>query len=191
MIKGKTVSLRPVEPPDAALMMEWWSNPRVVDCHESRWPTRRAEIEERVNRKPDLQKQGEFLIILTESAATNKEVIVGHISFDTPMEPVMVRCFDMGFAIHPDHRRNGYASQAGRLLVDRLFRATTIQRVQAHCRATNEGSAGVIEAIGMSQEGTLRSYVLVDGCYQDAHLFSILRPEWIDSPSYAARFGGL
>ncbi|MHC4610463.1 MAG: GNAT family N-acetyltransferase [Planctomycetota bacterium] len=93
--------------------------------------------------------------------------------------------------VHPEHRKHGYATQAVRLLIDKLFNSQPAHRIQAHCLATNTASQRVLEGAGMTCEATLRGLAFSAGQYRDVSLYSILRPEWCDTSSYAARFGGL
>ena len=191
MLIGQTVALRPVEKADLSLLAGWWSDPRMFEPDEARWPTRAADLEARIAKKPNYDKAGEFVVVLSETLGTDNETIVGHYGFLTPSRIPALRCFEIGFSTHPNHRRKGYATIAGRLLVNQLFNATIVHRIQAHCRTTNIGSQRVTEGIGMTREATLRSCAYVGGTYHDVHLYSILRPEWADSEAYTARFGGL
>jgi predicted acetyltransferase len=53
----------------------------------------------------------------------------------------------IGYAVHPTHRRRGYATQILRLAVD-LARREGVTDVLVTCNDDNEASAGVIEACG-------------------------------------------
>lgn len=191
MLRGKNIALRPVEERDVELLTSWWNDPVFLDGATSRWPTRAQEIKERVTKKPNYDKRGEFLIVLADTLGTPEETPVGHIAFGAPLRLPLCSCLEIGFGIDPEHRGRGYATQAARILIDRLFSAQGVHRIQAHCRMDNVASQHVLEAAGLTREGTLRGFVLHEGQYEDVYLYSILRPEWGDRQSYAARFGGL
>ena len=191
MLCGKTVALRPVAPSDVELLVSWFNAPAFFDSAAGRWPTRAKEIEAHAAKAPNYNKRGEFLVVLADTRGTPDETPVGHIMFDVPTRFPACRCFEIGFGTHPDHRRKGYATQAARLLIDQLFNAQRCHRIQAHCLADNLASQRVIEGLGMTREGILRGFAYRGGCYNDVCLYSILRPDWADSPSYAKRFGGL
>ena len=191
MLIGQTVSRRPVDTSDVPLLAGWWNDPRMFEPDEARWPTRAADLEARMAKKPNYEKSGEFMVVLSETLGTDSETIVGHHGFLTSSRIPVLRCFEIGFSTHPDHRRKGYATLAGRLLINQLFNATGVHRIQAHGRTTNIGSQRVMENIGMTREATLRGCTYFSGAYHDVHLYSILRPDWADGQTYAARFGGL
>ncbi len=191
MLRGSKVALRPVEVSDVELLTAWWNDPAFVDGGPSRWPTRTSEVEKRVGKKLDFEKGGEFMIVQSGTLGTPKETPVGHIGFFVPYRFPVLHCLEIGFNIHPDHRGQGYATQAARMLIDRIFGAERVQRVQAHSRVSNVGSQRVLEQAGMTREGTLRSLAYLAGQYEDVHFYSILRPEWGDSQAYAQRYGGL
>ncbi|MCP4247438.1 MAG: GNAT family N-acetyltransferase [bacterium] len=188
MLRGKTLALRPAGLADLDLLTTWWNDPAMVEGTPGRWPTRPQELERRLAKKPDYDARGLFVIVLADSLDAGEEVPVGEISFIKVTQPPVSRCFDIGYSIHPDHRRRGFATQAGRLLIDQLFNSQPVHRIQAHCRVANGPSARALEGMGMSREGTLRSYVFLSGQYQDCYLYAILRSEWGDSGRYADRF---
>ena len=129
MLIGQTLSLRPVEKSDVPLLAKWQNDPRTYDSAEGRWPVRPAYLEDRLAKKPDYDKRGEFLAVLTDTLYTDHEIAVGHLGFLVPSAIPALRCFELGFGIHPDHRRKGYATMAGRLLINQLFNATAVYRV--------------------------------------------------------------
>ncbi|HUU82496.1 MAG TPA: GNAT family protein [Phycisphaerae bacterium] len=191
MLRGKNVALRPVEPRDVELLTSWWNDPAFIEGAAGRWPTRSQEVAKRVAKKPNYDKLGEFLIVSADTLGTDRETPLGHIAFSAPLRLPTCDCREIGFGINPDHRRRGYATQAARLLIDRLFSAQQVHRIQAHCRVENVASQRVLEGAGMTREGTLRGFAYLAGRYLDVDLYSILRPEWGDRQSYADRFGGL
>ncbi len=191
MMIGKLVNVRPMEKADVPLLTRWWNDPRAFAPEEARWPTKASEFETRAARKPNYDKRGEFVVVLTTTAGTEQETIVGHCGYFRPSPVPALRCLEIGFATHPDHRRQGYATMAARLLVNQMFAATPVYRIQAHCRATNAGSQRVLAGVAMTHEATLRGYAYVGGAYEDAYLYSILRPEWSNAAAYAERFGEL
>ena len=58
---------------------------------------------------------------------------------------------ELGFGIHPDHRRRGYATEASRALVDWGLAQELVTTVTATCDADNLPSMRVLENIGMTR----------------------------------------
>lgn len=85
---------------------------------------------------------------------------------------------EIGYALAPWHWKNGYTTEAARMLIDHLFKNTEIERVEARCKTFNIASARVMEKVGMTYEGTLRSHTFYNGMYYDMKFYSILRSEW-------------
>jgi len=191
MLCGKTVALRPVRPTDLDRLVAWWNDPSFVDGAVGRWPVRPEEMQKRLARKPNYERRGEFMIVRGHSGGGPEETLLGHIGFHRPVPSPLCRGFEIGYSVAVEHRGHGYAAAAGRLLIDKLFNSQPVHRIQAHCRAGNEASRRTMDHLGMALEGTLRGFAFVGGRYEDAHLYSILRPEWGDSTAYAARFDGL
>ncbi len=69
---------------------------------------------------------------------------------------------------------HGLMSEAVRLLVDHGFRTLGLHRIEAACIPQNKRSIRVLEKAGFSSEGLLRSYLRINGVWQDHVLFSLI-----------------
>lgn len=88
------------------------------------------------------------------------------------------RCPMVGISLLPSARGRGIGAQAQRLVVDLLFRHTTVNRVEAHTDVTNIAEQHALEKAGFSREGIVRGGQWRDGEFHDGFLYSILRKEW-------------
>ena len=88
------------------------------------------------------------------------------------------RAMEFGYWIAESHWGCGYAVEAARLLIDHLFAAYEVERVQAHCFAENVRSARVLEKLGLRHEGTHRSTLYHRDRFWDLKMFAVLRNEW-------------
>jgi RimJ/RimL family protein N-acetyltransferase len=92
---------------------------------------------------------------------------------------------------NPDHRSaalgycfgqaawgHGYATEAGRALLQWAFDVLDLNRVQAETDTRNAASARVLEKLGFVREGTLREDCVVDGEVSDSWVYGLLRREW-------------
>ncbi|MFB6270965.1 MAG: GNAT family N-acetyltransferase, partial [Halobacterium sp.] len=82
--------------------------------------------------------------------------------------------------IHPDHRGNGYVTEATELFLDYAFRECGFHKVTARVLESNEASAGTLEKLGFVREGTRRESSIVDGEYEDMYTYGLLAREWLD-----------
>src|SRR5262249_45667242 len=73
------------------------------------------------------------------------------------------RTMELGFVLAESHHGRGIMSEAAKAMVAHLFAAYDVERVQAHCMTPNIASAKVMQKIGMTFEGTLRSYLFHRG----------------------------
>ena len=70
---------------------------------------------------------------------------------------------ELGFGMHPDHRRRGYASEAAQALVEWSLDQTAVDRVFASCEPDNRPSMRVLEKVGMtriSEDGAIVTWEL-------------------------------
>lgn len=88
---------------------------------------------------------------------------------------------DLGFTVSPDHQNRGYATEAVRSVLDRLFVEQGLHRVSAECDARNEASARLLHRLGFRREGHLVANTWIKGEWTDDLLFGLLRRDWTRS----------
>jgi [ribosomal protein S5]-alanine N-acetyltransferase len=86
-------------------------------------------------------------------------------------------CLEIGLALLPEHRGHGLGTAAQRLLVDHLFRFTTVHRLEAGTDADNVAEQKALERIGFTREGVLREVAFRDGAWRDAVIYALLRDD--------------
>jgi RimJ/RimL family protein N-acetyltransferase len=85
---------------------------------------------------------------------------------------------EIGYVFHPEHNGQGYATEAGRAVLDLAFRDLDAHRVVAYIDPRNDGSIRVAERLGMSRHGLMRDNKLVAGERRSEAVYAILRHEW-------------
>ena len=88
----------------------------------------------------------------------------------------------VGYGVHGDLRGRGFAVEAAGAVIDQAFaKYPQLQRIRAHTDLENASSMRVLEKLGFTHEGTLRSNQFVKGRFCDEVVFGLLREEWIRS----------
>ncbi len=86
-------------------------------------------------------------------------------------------CWNMGIAMLPEARGQGYGTEAHRLLARYLFAHTTIHRIEADTEVDNVAEQKALESAGFTREGVLRGGGWRDGAWRDGVIYSILRTD--------------
>jgi RimJ/RimL family protein N-acetyltransferase len=86
---------------------------------------------------------------------------------------------EIGFMFHPDHHGQGYATEAGRTVLELGFGSFGLHRIAGSCDARNVASARLMERLGMRLEGSLRETEFVKGVWCDELIYGILADEWL------------
>lgn len=97
-----------------------------------------------------------------------------------------VQAAKLGFAVHPDHWGNGYATDAARTALEFGFEELGLHRVSAAVGPNNTASLTVVKRLGFMYEGRLRDHVFTNGEWRDSLLYSLLatdRPDRDASPT--------
>jgi RimJ/RimL family protein N-acetyltransferase len=85
---------------------------------------------------------------------------------------------ELGFVVHPEHQRRGYATEAARPLLDFAFDTMGLHRVIGRTEARNIASARVLEKLGMRREAHLIENEWVKGEWQSELVYAVLAEEW-------------
>jgi [ribosomal protein S5]-alanine N-acetyltransferase len=86
-------------------------------------------------------------------------------------------CYEIGLALLPEHRGNGWGTASQRLLVEHLFRFTLANRLEAQTDAENIAEQQALERIGFRREGVLRGVRFRHGMWRDMMIYGLLRAE--------------
>lgn len=86
----------------------------------------------------------------------------------------------LGYGIHEDHRGLGLTGEAVRAVLAEAFAVhRQLAKVTAHTDARNHSSSRLLEKLGFTREGTVRSGgVAANGALVDAAIYGLLRSEW-------------
>jgi ribosomal protein S18 acetylase RimI-like enzyme len=103
---------------------------------------------------------------------------VGAIGFTWTSEPP--KSGDLMYWIAPEHRQQGYVTEAAGRFFDYAFGECGFHKVTAHTLVTNEGSIGALESLGFEREGHFREEQFVDGECVDAYRYGLLADEWLN-----------
>ena len=118
-----------------------------------------------------------YALILTAEAK-----LIGHMVYHPWFAP---RTYEIGWALHPDYHRRGYASEAALALLRYGFETMGLHRIIATCQPENPASYGVMEKIGLRREGHFRQCIHRGGdTWWDEYFYALLEEEWQARKNY-------
>lgn len=88
------------------------------------------------------------------------------------------RTMELGYALGRPYWGQGLAAEAAWVVICFAFAIYPVQRLQARVVSGHLQSTRVLDKVGMSHEGRLRSALLLGDEPRDVEMFSLLRPEW-------------
>jgi ribosomal-protein-alanine N-acetyltransferase len=83
----------------------------------------------------------------------------------------------LGYWIGEPHVRRGYMTAAVRALIPVAFELLRLHRLEAACIPTNLASVRLLEKTGFRREGYARSYLCINGIWQDHLLYAKLHTD--------------
>jgi RimJ/RimL family protein N-acetyltransferase len=166
LLEGKNIRLKLAEKEDIDFFVGFWNN---LDYYGDYEPIMeqitKAEAEKRF---ADTSKKATFIVQKKDGTNIGLIVYFGQSSGSTTI----------GYAIQSSEQGKGLGTEALQLMVDYLFLAKEIHRVQANTDPENKASQRILEKVGFTKEGVSRRSSFVRGKWRDECLYGILREEW-------------
>lgn len=113
-----------------------------------------------------------FLIVLAGSGE-----IVGGISVGNIRRGV-AQTGQIGYWMGQPYAGRGLMLEAVRLVIGHCFVRLRLHRIEAACIPGNDRSVRVLEKAGFTREGLLRSYLKINGIWQDHYLYALIAGEY-------------
>lgn len=178
-LKGSRINLRLPEPNDHR---EWASlrqtSRAFLEPWEPRWSPdelERSAWRQRIRRYREDFEQGlavAFFIFENRSGRLIGGITIGNIRHGVSQSG------QIGYWIGERYAGQGFMLEAVRLVIHFAFETLRLHRIEAACIPDNARSVRVLEKAGFQREGLLRSYLRINGSWQDHHLYALICDDW-------------
>ena len=172
--QGKKVRLRAIEPADAESFIRWNLDSERAHHLDFVWPpTSEASVRAwaEVESKRKLEHDTFRWIIENQDGEPVGGIDTHHCS---PRDGT----FSYGIDVAPEHQRQGYASEAIRIVLRYYFRELRYQKVTVPVHSDNPASIRLHESLGFQREGTLRRMFFTQGHFVDEIWFGMTMEEF-------------
>ena len=113
---------------------------------------------------------------------TDTNQLIGHITF-SPYKSA--HTYEIGWIIHPQFQKQGFATEAALAFIVHAFRYMKMHRIIARCAVVNNASWQVMERIGLRREAHfIKNLPFGEKDWLDEYVYATLRSEWLDKLSY-------
>ena len=174
--RQRRVTLRGALPGDAGNLFAWRAEESVRD-HQPLQETTVAELRADLARQrmDDLYRGcGErFQWIVLVDGESAGWVTIAILSWEHGLA-------EIGYALATEYQGMRLMGEALGQLLPELFVAVGIERVEARCSVENVRSQSLLERLGFTQEGRLRSYFTLHGRRIDNFLYALLRDDFLE-----------
>jgi RimJ/RimL family protein N-acetyltransferase len=176
--------LRPLTEADVDDVFAYQSLPEVV--HFLPWPLRTLEE----SREHTLERAGFTRLEKNDDALIYAIELVGEDNSPGPvigdltviLSSVEHAQIEVGWVLHSDYQKQGYASEAARALLDLVFEQIGAHRVTARVSPENVPSVALCSRLGMRLEAHFEECEIFNGEWTDLAIYAILRREWTPGP---------
>jgi RimJ/RimL family protein N-acetyltransferase len=174
--QGNRITLRPFEPEDAAALGTYLNDPELVGQRELPWgfpdlaPLTRQQIQGILQRWAEQEKGLPLAVVRREDGK-----LLGHGEAGWQWD---VHSPSVAVVIAPEHQRQGYGSEALKLLMRYLFDTTIAHSVGSWIADWNAPALAFVQHHGFHVSGRMRRAGIRESRYFDLVIHDILRPEW-------------
>lgn len=84
----------------------------------------------------------------------------------------------LGYWLAEKNQRQGYMTEAGRLVIAHAFTALKLHRLCAATLPENSSSRSLLTKLGFKEEGFAARYIQIDGLWRDHVLYGLPVEEW-------------
>jgi RimJ/RimL family protein N-acetyltransferase len=172
LLRSSRVRLAAIADDDLPTIAPWWS-----DADFARLASDDPVLPQRVDELRDWFLSKDRWRITTGIRLNEGDTLIGFLKLTVISWPH--RYADIGLGIgEPEHRGQGYGTEAMRLGVDCAFRELNMHRLQLTVFSYNTQAIRMYERLGFTHEGTLRESLRRDGTWHDTLLFGLLSRDW-------------
>lgn len=170
IIAGERVILRALEPSDLERCWIWMNDPNIVRTLKTRYPIPfRGEAEWLEQAVRESASEKHFAIEMRD-----QRIHIGNASLHAIDWVSRVASFGL-FIGEPAAWNRGFGSDAIRTLCRFAFQEMNLRKLRINVFDYNEKAKHILQAIGFTQEGVLRSEFYREGDYHDIVILSIFR----------------
>jgi len=175
-LQTERLFLRPITPDDVQAVFDYASNPNVTrftlfETHQtiddSRWFVNDYTRSRYSCKEPDP-------FALAFHGEPNR--MIGALGVHWASQPNGT--MEMGYAIGEPYWGKGLVVEAAAEVMRFVFTEYAVERLQARVFVGNDSSERVLQKLGFTREGVLRSLIFRRGAWHDLVIYSLLREEW-------------
>lgn len=168
-LEGDQVELRTIEEEDIEFLQENINNQEIRKYLTVRKPVNKVQQREFFQEVVS-SDQNIHLAICSDGE------IAGIISLEDEQDDIGAAT--LGLWIASKHQKNGYGTEAARLITEYGFNELNYHRISARAYEYNKGSQKIWKKLGFQKEGELREKTFYDGEFGDILIYGVLEHEW-------------
>ncbi len=112
---------------------------------------------------------------------SERTALIGTCHFSNIVHGPFMACY-LGYGMAQAYQGQGYMTEALEACLQRVFTVLGLNRVMANYMPSNEKSGAVLERLGFQKEGVAKSYLKINGRWEDHIMTSKLNPNHFHLP---------
>jgi ribosomal-protein-alanine N-acetyltransferase len=177
------LGLRALQADDAAALLEVLGDQRVTRYHSMPTLASLAEAQDALARVDQRFQTGEMIRWAIQLRTQRR--LIGTIG----LLHVVAEHHrgELGYELAHRWWGQGLMPEAAAAVIDYGFTALGLHRIEAGVLVGNDASVRVLDKLGFREEGILRHYLFIKGCFHDVRWFGLLHPDNFPTPPQYAK----
>lgn len=128
----------------------------------------------RIKSSLDLLEKGQLQEWLIFEKGEKAEQIIGQIQYGNIIRGPLQSCF-VGYKLDEQKTRKGYMQEALNASNQFIFQELKLRRIEANIMPQNNASIRLAEKLGFEQEGLAKSYMQINGKWEDVYRYALIK----------------
>lgn len=172
-IETNRLLLRPLKLSDAPSIFEYTKRPEVSKYTTWQPHTSIKDTEDFILNFAFKNYQQQKIAPLGITLKSNPETVIGTV--DCGWYSKRHKVMELAYALHSELWGQGYTTEACQGLIQYCLNTTDVVRIQARCISEHKASRRVMEKVGMTYEGTLKSFMEKNNKRWDLDILALIR----------------
>ena len=171
ILKGKKIKLRALEPEDLSFLFEIENNEVFWEISHTQTPFSKFLLKQYLeNAHLDIYEAKQLRLVIEDVDNGNAFGLIDLFDFNPKHKRAGI-----GILVHPDFQKNGFASEALKILIEYAFTYLDLHQLYANITEGNNNSISLFENFNFKKIGIKKDWLFTNNSYQNEILYQLIK----------------
>ena len=171
ILKGKRIKLRALEPEDLSFLFEIENNEVFWEISHTQTPFSKFLLKQYLeNAHLDIYEAKQLRLVIADVDNGNAYGLIDLFDFNPKHKRAGI-----GILVHPNFQKNGFASEALKILIEYAFTYLDLHQLYANITEGNNKSISLFEKFNFKKIGIKKDWLFTNNSYQNEILYQLIK----------------